>query len=82
MIVGSYGDAFDRYAINAFEAHALDYLLKPFNNARFARAFDRARERIDGRLHRTPMLSSATLSAQVGARDHHRACGGNAGVGR
>jgi threonine dehydratase len=27
----------------------------------------RARERIDGRLHRTPMLSSATLSKQVGA---------------
>jgi len=27
----------------------------------------RARERIDGRLHRTPMLTSATLSKQVGA---------------
>jgi threonine dehydratase len=28
---------------------------------------ERARERIDGRLHRTPLLSSATLSDQVGA---------------
>ena len=38
--------AYDRYALKAFDAGALDYLLKPFNNARFARALDRARERI------------------------------------
>jgi threonine dehydratase len=33
----------------------------------------RARERIDGRLHRTPMLSSATLSNQVNADVHFKA---------
>jgi two-component system LytT family response regulator len=38
--------AFDQYALKAFDAGALDYLLKPFNNAHFARALDRARERI------------------------------------
>ena len=38
--------AYDQYAIRAFEAGALDYLLKPFDNARFERALDRARERI------------------------------------
>jgi len=38
--------AYDQYAIKAFEAGALDYLLKPFTNVRFARALDRARERI------------------------------------
>jgi two-component system, LytTR family, response regulator len=38
--------AYDEYALKAFEAGALDYLLKPFSNARFARALDRARERI------------------------------------
>ena len=35
--------AFDRYAIHAFEAHALDYLLKPVDEARLAAALDRVR---------------------------------------
>ena len=35
--------AFDRYAINAFEAHALDYLLKPVDESRLAAALDRVR---------------------------------------
>ena len=35
--------AFDRFAINAFEAHALDYLLKPVDDARLAAALDRVR---------------------------------------
>ena len=30
--------AFDEYAIKAFEAHAIDYLLKPFNQDRFDKA--------------------------------------------
>lgn len=38
--------AYDQYAIKAFDTGALDYLLKPFSNARFARALDRAKERI------------------------------------
>jgi two-component system LytT family response regulator len=35
--------AFDRYAIKAFEAHALDYLLKPVDDARLAAALERVR---------------------------------------
>jgi two-component system, LytTR family, response regulator len=35
--------AFDRYAIKAFEAHALDYLLKPVDDTRLAAALDRVR---------------------------------------
>ena len=35
--------AHDRYALKAFETHALDYLLKPFTSARFHEAIDRAR---------------------------------------
>jgi two-component system, LytTR family, response regulator len=35
--------AYDRYAINAFEAHALDYLLKPVDDVRLAAALDRVR---------------------------------------
>lgn len=41
--------AYDRYALRAFEAGALDYLLKPFDNARFERALNRAKERIEQR---------------------------------
>jgi two-component system, LytTR family, response regulator len=36
--------AYDKYAIQAFEAHALDYLLKPFSDQRFEEAVKRARE--------------------------------------
>jgi two-component system LytT family response regulator len=38
--------AYDQYAIRAFEAGALDYLLKPFDNARFERALSRAQDKI------------------------------------
>jgi two-component system, LytTR family, response regulator len=38
--------AYDQYALQAFEAGALDYLLKPFANARFERALRRAKERV------------------------------------
>ena len=38
--------AYDQYALRAFEAGALDYLLKPFDNARFDLALDRARQKI------------------------------------
>ena len=37
---------YDKYAIPAFEAHALDYLLKPFSDERFEAALDRARHHI------------------------------------
>lgn len=38
--------AHDRFAIRAFELHALDYLLKPFARDRFRSSLDRARERM------------------------------------
>jgi two-component system LytT family response regulator len=38
--------AYDRYAVRAFDAQALDYLLKPFDAARFDEAVARARQRI------------------------------------
>jgi two-component system LytT family response regulator len=37
--------AFDKYAVRAFEVRALDYLLKPFNKARFAEALNRFHKR-------------------------------------
>lgn len=38
--------AYDQYALRAFDAGALDYLLKPFDDARFRVALDRAKERV------------------------------------
>jgi len=38
--------AFDQYAIEAFELHAVDYLLKPVSRARLAQSVDRVRESI------------------------------------
>ncbi len=50
--------AHDQFALRAFEVHALDYLLKPFDSGRFRKALERARERIQ----RQP---SADLSRRV-----------------
>ncbi|HVJ62620.1 MAG TPA: LytTR family DNA-binding domain-containing protein [Tahibacter sp.] len=41
--------AFDRYALRAFDVHALDYLLKPFTDTRFASALARAKEQARNR---------------------------------
>jgi len=35
--------AYDEFAVRAFDVHALDYLVKPFDDARFAEALDRAK---------------------------------------
>ncbi|MFT7486891.1 MAG: two-component system LytT family response regulator [Candidatus Paceibacteria bacterium] len=40
-----FATAFDRYAVQAFDKCAVDYLLKPFDDERFARALERAKER-------------------------------------
>lgn len=39
--------AYQEYALRAFEAGALDYLLKPFDDAQFNRALNRAKERVE-----------------------------------
>jgi two-component system LytT family response regulator len=41
--------AYDQYAMRAFDAHAVDYLLKPFSPQRFERALERARARLGER---------------------------------
>jgi len=38
--------AYDEYALRAFEMGALDYLLKPFDDARFLRALSRAKDKL------------------------------------
>lgn len=41
--------AYDEYALRAFEVHALDYLLKPFDDERFERALGRAKDELERR---------------------------------
>jgi len=41
--------AYDKFALQAFDANAADYLLKPYDEARFLRAMQRVRERLAGR---------------------------------
>jgi len=41
--------AFDRFALKAFDVAAVDYLLKPFDDGRFAQALKRARKSIDSK---------------------------------
>ncbi|QSQ20924.1 response regulator transcription factor [Pyxidicoccus parkwayensis] len=61
--------AYDRYALRAFDAHALDYLLKPFRDDRFHDAVGRAKARI--RQARMSDLSQRLLSviSTYGERD-------------
>ncbi len=67
--------AHDRYAVRAFEAHALDYLLKPVAPERLARALARLRAHDDGPSHaRAPLAPpgaapEAPPDAALGAGD-------------
>jgi len=59
--------AFDKYAVRAFETHAVDYLLKPYKRERFAQALSRAKERIrrrDG--SQTEAIGSLLAQVQQG----------------
>jgi two-component system, LytTR family, response regulator len=51
MPVTIFVTAYDRYALRAFDANAIDYLLKPIGKERFERALTRAKQRIDGKLN-------------------------------
>jgi two-component system LytT family response regulator len=53
--------AYDQYALRAFEAGALDYLLKPFDNARFELALSRAKQRIRLGRDRAPKLERVII---------------------
>jgi two-component system, LytTR family, response regulator len=58
-----FATAYDKYALQAFDAHAFDYLLKPFDEERFGEALNRAREelqrpRADDRAHVRSLLDS------------------------
>jgi two-component system LytT family response regulator len=67
--------AFDRYAIEAFEAHAIDYLLKPLVDERFERTLGHVRNQLAQRRsvrHReqlVSLLASVTGTGQLDAEE-------------
>jgi two-component system, LytTR family, response regulator len=65
--------AYDQYAMRAFDAQAVDYLLKPFDAARFERALERARARLGDRrppLEIAPATARERIVVKDGARVH------------
>ena len=68
--------AYDEYALRAFEAGALDYLLKPFDDARFARALNRAKDKLAHYMPPRPqpaerlVVKSSGPGAVSGCRGH------------
>lgn len=64
--------AFDQYALKAFEVHALDYLLKPYDDARFHKALDKAKLQIEQR-----QLDQLSLKLLALLDDRERSLDGN-----
>ncbi|MGZ8900064.1 MAG: LytR/AlgR family response regulator transcription factor [Limisphaerales bacterium] len=58
--------AYDQHALRAFEANALDYLLKPFKPARFAEAVQRARDLIANKQAGAALLHARGILALLG----------------
>ncbi|HML15507.1 MAG TPA: protein kinase, partial [Bryobacteraceae bacterium] len=55
--------AYDQYAMRAFDANAVDYLLKPFSADRFRKAIDRVRQRLRNPAPAANKISASDLSA-------------------
>jgi len=60
-----FATAFDQYAVQAFDVNAVDYVLKPFDKARIAKAITRARKMLDTQTSATERLEQ--LVTQLGA---------------
>ena len=62
--------AFDEYAIKAFEAHAIDYLLKPFDQDRFDKAITKWKEQKPNSTEKSTqdLLETASLSPSQSQR--------------
>jgi two-component system LytT family response regulator/two-component system response regulator LytT len=60
-----FATAYDHYALQAFEVSAVDYVLKPFDKTRLAKAIERAKKMVDA--HASPVQRLETLVSQLGA---------------
>ena len=59
--------AHDHFAVRAFEMHAVDYLLKPFDRERFQTAVNRARQRLQADAVTQSASSLSKLLANIGS---------------
>ena len=59
-----FATAFDHYAVQAFDVNAVDYVLKPFDKARIAKAIQRAKKKIESQTSSTERLEQ--LVSQLG----------------
>jgi two-component system LytT family response regulator len=57
--------AHDKFALRAFEVHAVDYLLKPFDRERFQKALSRAVERVKNRENASQTQAQSALLAEL-----------------
>jgi two-component system LytT family response regulator len=67
MPVTIFVTAHDDYALRAFDAHALDYLLKPFAKERFNEALARAKQHIAGALNSQALRGALAMIKSPGA---------------
>jgi two-component system LytT family response regulator len=63
--------AYDQFALRAFEAYALDYLLKPFEAERFAKALDRVRMQLRAQSQNAIDEKLRNLLASLGTKEHY-----------
>ncbi|MDC6385969.1 DNA-binding response regulator [Flagellimonas taeanensis] len=61
--------AFDEYAIKSFEYNALDYLLKPVNEKRFAMALEKVRGKMETSKRDSDKAKKLTESSQIFIKD-------------
>jgi len=61
-----FATAFDHYAVKAFDVNAVDYVLKPFDKARIAKAIQRARREIEAEVSPTDRLEQLVNRLGVG----------------
>lgn len=73
--------AFDQHALRAFEVAAVDYLLKPFDDERFAAAWDRLRARAAAGTLATEAVRLGSLLSAMGGALAGRAAPTSAGTG-
>jgi len=60
--------AYDRYAVQAFEHNAVDYLLKPFDEERFRKAVDRAKQQLAARTSPAHLIDRVLAEMKQAAR--------------
>ena len=63
--------AYDRYAIQAFEVHALDYLLKPFDKKRFHQALKRGKAQVLQDQERSSNRELVALLKEMKVQSHY-----------